>query len=236
MHDGPTRKRLRAVVSQRQEVALQPYDAFLSFIARERAERTHEAYRLILDEFRKKFPDPFGPTADQVDAWVKRPRPKLGGRPAQPNTQRQEAICLRSLAKFLESKGFETDLRVKMPPRPSPKAKSVPRRVVNEIIAQQKKPERLLPLLLMADAGLRAIEVRTITPQALRTIGRRYALRFVRKGGREGIVPASNRLVAAWKQQAPKVEPGTPICRSSTGRLLSPKEARSFRRRDHRSP
>jgi integrase len=215
------RARLRAVASQQQEVLLQPYEAFLRWVERERSPRTHQDYAHVLRDFEAAFPDPFTVTAGQVEAWTRRARPKLGGRPAGPNTQRAEIICLKSLSSFLARHGIETELSIGMPPKPAAVAKSVPRRVLNAVVASEARPDRLMVLLLLADAGLRDCEVCSIPPEALQTMGSRQYLRFIGKGRKERIVPISKRLVSLWRERARMVPPETPICRSSTGALLT---------------
>lgn len=198
---------------------------FLAWVARERSEKTLINYQATLEAFRTAFGDLFSVSADDIEGWTARLR--KGGKQPSVNTRRAEVITLKSFFSFLERAGLITSdenpgrqARVPSLPKRIP-AKGVPRHVINDIVKQETEPWRLLVLLCLADAGLRATEVCTVGPEALKTAGSRHYIQLIGKGSRERIIPVSTRLVAVWRDRARLVEPGTPICRSATGHVLS---------------
>jgi integrase/recombinase XerC len=219
------RPQRREVAHQRQQQRANAVQAFLTWVAREKSEKTLINYTAILAKYQAAFPDLFMVTAAQVEDWLFRPR--SNGKQGSINTRRAEVICLKSFySHCVRFDCIQADqnpmLSVKMPVEPKKvAAKGVPRSTINAIIKEETEPWRLLVLVLLADAGLRATEVCTVSPEALKTAGTSHYLQVLGKGSKERIVPVSKRLVALWREQARRVEPGTPICRSATGHVLS---------------
>jgi integrase/recombinase XerC len=221
------RPRRQAEVRQRQQQRT-PEAAvawFLAWVARERSPKTLDNYTATIGMFLATFADPFSVSGHEVEDWTFRTR--KGGKQGSINTRRTEVITLKSFYSFLvrseQIQSDENPMRsVKMPALPKKiAAKGVPRSTINAIIKDESEPWRLLVLLLLADAGLRATEVCTVPPEALKTAGTSHYLQLIGKGSKERIVPVSKRLVALWKDQARQVGAGTPICRSATGHVLS---------------
>jgi site-specific recombinase XerD len=198
---------------------------FLTWVAREKSEKTLTNYTATLGTFLKSFPDLFVVSGQDVEDWTYRTR--SNGKQGSINTRRAEVITLKSFYSFcVRTNVIESDENpmgsVRMPIEPKKvAAKGVPRSTINAIVKEESEPWRLLVLVLLADAGLRANEVCTVPPEALKTAGTSHYLQLVGKGSKERIVPVSKRVVALWREQARHVEPGTPICRSATGHVLS---------------
>jgi site-specific recombinase XerD len=219
------RPRRQAEVRQQQQRTPEAAVAwFLTWVAREKSEKTLVNYTATISTFLTAFPD-LGASGSEVEDWLFRTR--MNGKQGSINTRRAEAICLKSFFSFCVRVGvIEADenpmASVKMPVEPKRvAAKGVPRSTINGIVKECTEPWKLLVLILLADAGLRANEVCTVPPEALKTAGTSHYLQLVGKGSKERIVPVSKRLVALWKAQAGQVGAETPICRSATGHVLS---------------
>lgn len=179
-----------------------PYDAFLAYVVREKAQKTLENYTRTLKAFEASFPSPFAVSPEDVRAWIA--RPLLDGSPRAATTRRTEVGCLKALWRFLHETYDVPNVmaEVPFPPRPQRlRPSSISRAQVNDMLSTITTDHQRALALLMADAGLRVSEACNLPRSRVHIEGKRRYLSVLGKGDKERLVPIGNRLVAALAVQ-----------------------------------
>lgn len=203
---------------------MNPYDAFLAYVEREKAQTTYEGYSRTLRAFQQTHPSPYGLTSDLIAAWLA--RPTKDGRARAVNTRRSEVGTLKAFWRWLHSEYAATNIMadVRMPPKPRRvRPRAISRAQVNDLLDVISTDHQRAMLLLMSDAGLRVSEACALSPDRVVLQGKRRYLRVLGKGDAERLIPIGGRLVTALGVQLNRYKregwsPGEPLIRTKSGR------------------